>query len=258
MHGPIDCKICKSLFANTVASQVWGGLGEECQLKNNPGSWGTNKPRFLVLGFSKGPKQNEAWRNYGSGKLRFDQVPFYSFRKPSSKSLSMRERLHMLLVSLGVMEKESDIDSLFLPSESNFSFGSIVRCSISVRDSNGYTEDMKKIVSSFLDSDISLNVFNNCIERHLKEIPENTIIVLLGMDKDYITLTRNTFSSMYPGTREINELAFSDGKRTWVHVIHPSGRVTDNQFKAWIKGKNKTKKMLLVQQAIYQHRASNA
>ena len=256
-HGPISCSKCMDLFSNTRATKSWGGLGEPCKLINNPGSWGAENPKYLVLGFSKGPKQNEAWRNYEQGRLKFEDVPFYSRKKPESKSLSMRERLQMLLVALGFIDEYEDINNLFHSSEDSLSFGSVIRCSISVQDSISYTEDLKKIISTFGKDSCSSSIISNCINNYLSDIPSGTIIVLLGMDKDYIAESKRIFCSLYRTMRKINALSYTDGKRTWIHVAHPSGRLADKHFIAWVNAENKSKKVRFVHTAIHEHNANN-
>jgi hypothetical protein len=163
----------------------------------------------------------------------------------------------MLLVSLGLMTESENIDNLFYSAEKQFSFGSVVRCSISVKSDSGYTEDLKKIIATFSGDSCSSKILNNCINNYLSQIPKGTIVVLLGMDKEYINETKNIFGSLYKGLRKINALSYTDGERTWVHVAHPSGRLTDKQFTAWVNADNKSKNAHLVQSAIREHKVKH-
>uniref|UniRef100_UPI00402B3919 hypothetical protein n=1 Tax=Methylomonas sp. SPW-1 TaxID=3438877 RepID=UPI00402B3919 len=94
-HGFINCDTCKGLFSchdRDGSFERWGE-GETIRLVNNPAQWGTDKPTYRLLGFSKGDTQNQAMSEAKSGKLPFDEVPF--------NGKVMRNRLDQLLNAKG-------------------------------------------------------------------------------------------------------------------------------------------------------------
>jgi len=66
-HGPIECSEC----FDGMPTQ-WGKTTREFgavnpprwRIENNPAAWGAGTPRYLVLGFSKGPNQEMASRPF--------------------------------------------------------------------------------------------------------------------------------------------------------------------------------------------------
>lgn len=254
-HGPMRCTECADLFAHRDGG-VYGGRGEECRVENNPGWWGAAEPRYLVLGFSKGPRQNEAWSRFTAGNLAFEDLPFHTRKAPGTSALSMRERLALLLQELGLLREDESIDHIFCPTEyeSLFASGSLVKCSLMARDGQGYTEDLKKIVSVAKSGGLTHRVIERCASKYLSGIPGGTLVVMLGLDEAYVSYSKKLFSALYTGIRDINELCYSDGSRTWVHVAHPSGRVTDPQFTRWARGETKSNKVALSKEGIRLHR----
>src|SRR6267154_5768859 len=82
-HGRIGCRKCFTGEGSTQTVGKW-------QMVNDPASWGSAAPRVLILGFSKGFTQADAFR---SG--RFEDIPFKK----------MRPRLTEVLQLLGVLRK---------------------------------------------------------------------------------------------------------------------------------------------------------
>jgi hypothetical protein len=108
-HGRIACRRCFSSDDSTQTIGKW-------QMVNDPAAWGSANPTILILGFSKGFTQANAFR---SG--RFEDIPFKD----------MRTRLTEEMRMLGVIGKSEIIDQKMVATETEIGFGSLVRCSLS-------------------------------------------------------------------------------------------------------------------------------
>ena len=91
-HGEQSCRACfkashhidwheKSMLVFDEDDVRWG-------LRPNPGYWGDADPKILVLGFSKGPDQQEMINLYKRGRKNFEDIPFNSKSKQSRKALA--------------------------------------------------------------------------------------------------------------------------------------------------------------------------
>src|SRR5712664_2957981 len=87
-HGRIACRRCFSGNGSTQTIGKW-------QMVNDPAAWGSATPRILILGFSKGFTQANAFRSD-----RFEDIPFKD----------MRTRLTEELRFLGVIGKSETVD----------------------------------------------------------------------------------------------------------------------------------------------------
>ncbi len=67
-HGWLNCRRCFKGDEDPFEFDNW-------RLHDNPGYAGSSSPRILVLGFSKGKKQNEIARQGD-----YDKVPFAGMR----------------------------------------------------------------------------------------------------------------------------------------------------------------------------------
>lgn len=101
-HGRIACRRC---FKDDSDIQILS----EWQIVNDPGAWGSAIPEVMVLGFSKGFTQANAYR---SG--RFEDIPFKD----------MRPRLTDALRAIGVLELTEKVDEKMDASELRLGFGS--------------------------------------------------------------------------------------------------------------------------------------
>ena len=72
-HGKIQCRRCFPDKAIAHTDGLW-------RITNDPGAWGSRNPRYLVLGFSKGFTQADA---YANGP--FDAVPLPNFALDSKR-----------------------------------------------------------------------------------------------------------------------------------------------------------------------------
>jgi hypothetical protein len=107
-HGKIDCTLCFSTANETVTAGAW-------RFRNDPGHWGSADPRVLVLGFSKGATQVNAYDH-----KNFEDVAF----------AGARPRLKRMLLTFGLVHEDEDIEQKFRSVEKDFAFASLVRCSV--------------------------------------------------------------------------------------------------------------------------------
>jgi hypothetical protein len=212
-HGKIDCTLCFSTANETVTAGAW-------RFRNDPGHWGSADPRVLVLGFSKGATQANAYDH-----KNFEDVAF----------AGARARLKRMLLTLGLVHEDEDIEHKFRSVERDFAFASLVRCSVARWNSR-----TQKVLTS---GPVILNAFRepepvrlvtNCSRQFLQFLPKRLrLIVMLGIQDEYVNECRNLMARLYPGQIEIiNSVAYSNGPVIWVHAVHPSP--ANGHFGDWI------------------------
>ncbi len=238
-HGPIACRRCfQDVDGDVLEIGKWRAV-------NDPGAWGTATPRILILGFSKGFTQANAYR---SGK-HFENVPF----------ANMRVRLEASLKMLGFLATGDDIDSKFNSVEQQFAFGSLVRCSLSRQDeATGKYQCIGKVMPKAFSEAIN-PVVQRCASTFLSCLPQGVeIVVMLGNSDAYLKSCRELISSLHPSTfMDVNDVAYRANEALWVHLAHPSG--LNGWFKDWFAAGSDTasgRKCILAQQALARHGAS--
>lgn len=228
-HGPAACRICFSGKDSTLALGDW-------RLHNNPGYYGGSAPEVLVLGFSKGAKQN---RVAAAGE--FDSVAF----------AGARHRLQTVLTVLGQMPTDRGIDHLMTAREKQFGVASLVRCSF-CKMKNGVCKTSGDVIPSAFTTPSTLAIIRTCASTYLRRLPDATrLVVLLGTADAYIAKTRAIFSDLYRDFASVNEVAFRAGGALWVYGAHPSPG--NGHFEAWASGPGDTtsgRKRVLAQRAL--------
>jgi hypothetical protein len=106
-----------------------------------------------------------------------------------------------------------------------FGWGSLIRCTV-----ERYHPAKKEWVGSggmidqFMASDFGKTISSNCTTRFLRDLPPETRLVILfglGAGCAYVKTARTAIEHARPAQwRTINEVAYSDGKITVVHVEH--------------------------------------
>lgn len=207
-HGKIGCQICFPAGQSVITNGLW-------RARNDPGHWGSSNPRILVLGFSKGKTQADAYANIVFDEVAFDQ---------------MRDRLALILQALGLLKSHEDINSKFRPDERDFAFASLVRCSL-VRQ--GSTSGAL-VVRAFEEAQ-ALGFVQTCSTRFLRALPERLrLVLMLGTNDRYIEHARELIRSLHPGVTQFNPVAYGHLKVLWVHVAHPSR--ANGHFREWLDG----------------------
>ena len=220
-HGPIDCIDCYPSSIPRGGDYAKNGW----KIERNPGSWGSHDPVVLVLGFSKGPHQ---CHDILSAEERdFDAIPFRG----------MRPKLTKILQRLGLLGCDDDIGRHINAAESDFAFGSLVRCSLSRLDeANGeYTKSGSLIRTLSKNPDVDF--VRRCICNFLGTLPSRLrLVVLLGNDDAYIETCITALRQVHPGLHRLNPVTYHTGGVVWVHVVHPSGAGVKH-VQDWLRGK---------------------
>ena len=202
------------------------------RIVNDPGAWGSQTPEVLVLGFSKGFTQANAYKN-----KNFDRVPFDG----------MRPRLTEILQTLGLLGKHEIVDHRMVATEKQMAFGSLVRCSLSRWNEKpkkpkkpGYECTGEVILKAFTEAE-SAPIVHTCAKTYLSELPPSVrLVVMLGVDDLYIKHCKNlirTISGKKPV--DIKLVSYRTGKIAWVHASHPSP--LNGWHTAWVSGPESAK-----------------
>lgn len=216
-HGRIACRRCFSGDDNAQMIGKW-------QMVNDPAAWGSANPTILILGFSKGFTQANAFR---SG--RFEDIPFKD----------MRTRLTEEMRMLGVIGKLETIDQKMVATEAKLGFGSLVRCSLSRINKKGVLACTGEVMPKAFSEEISSNL-KTCAKTFLGDLPPSVrLVLMLGTTDSYIEGCREVVRSLHsPGFAEINEVSYRTGDVVWVHVSHPSG--LNGHHPTWMAGDQST------------------
>ena len=216
VHGRITCDRCHgcaSVFNRTrleAPNDMW-------RITANPMAWGNDRPEVLVLGFSKGPNQI---RDIETSP--HDDVAFKAGRANVGKILA-----HVGLMRPGDVDAlRAQVDAAISDQKGRFGWGSLIRCTVERHDpEKGWTSTGGKMIDGFLaDPEFGQAVAENCASRFLRHLPSETkLIVMFGMGEKlgYVKSAYTTISRARPGKwRWVNEVAYSDGHITVVHVEH--------------------------------------
>lgn len=202
-HGMIDCREC---YLNndeiTLPHEKW-------RMVNDPCAWGSDTPKYLVLGFSKGSTQAGIYQ-----KGNFEDIAF----------AKMRTRLTQALQIVGVLSETEKVDDKIKNSDSNIAFGSLIRCSVSRLDKkkeNTYSSSGDLIIKSFTEIP---DVINTCTKKYLTDLPPTTkAVFLLGNRDQYVKECQKLLNKLFPNDfKQINSMAVSANNRLWIHLAHPS------------------------------------
>ncbi|MEY9441695.1 hypothetical protein [Bradyrhizobium elkanii] len=218
-HGRISCTRCFSSGA------TWGATYIEQNgwiLENNPLSWGSDNPRYLVLGFSKGTRQCDLLQS-----AQHDQIPFAGFR----------HNVTAIVRKLGLLGPNEQIEDRIQDKEQDFGFGSLIRCSVAHLD----PVTNKPLKSGDIIGRLSKRTAGNdwvynCMHNFLSRLPPRLeVVVLLSNDDSYIEACFSRLRNLHPGLRRINSVAYSDGQVTWIHTVHGSP-LAQSHINAWLAG----------------------
>jgi hypothetical protein len=207
-HGKVGCQICFPSGQSVVTAGAWTA-------RNDPGHWGSSNPRILVLGFSKGKTQADAYAQRAFDEVAFDR---------------MRDRLAQILYRLDLLKSGEEINSKFRPDEKEFAFASLVRCSV-VRQG---TTSGALVVKAFEEPQ-GLRFVRTCSTRFLSILPERLgLVLMLGTNDRYIEHARELIRSLHGEITQFNPVAYGDSRVIWVHAAHPSG--ANGHFMEWLSG----------------------
>jgi hypothetical protein len=182
----------------------------------NPLAWGNSQPEILVLGFSKGPSQ--------AGVLEtviHNDVPYRKGRKQIGKILA-----HVgLLPTADPDELKMMVDRAIADTCGRFGWGSLVRCTVERFDAKEQEwVGSGGMIDEFMATEFGKRISTTCATRFLADLTPATKLILmfgLGARGSYVSTARKAIESARPGSwQSVNEIAYTDGAITVVHVEH--------------------------------------
>ena len=188
---------------------------DDWRITANPLAWGNPQAEIVVLGFSKGPTQAGAIAGsdhdaiaYKGGRHNVGKILAFLGLIPDGDSTFLRQ----------------SVDRLVADQHGRFHFGSLIRCTVERLDKGEWKGSGGGMLDRFVATSFGRDVASSCASRYLGELPKQTRLVLLfgmGAGGNYISAARNLLQSGLPGAwRRINEVAYSNGPVTYVHVEH--------------------------------------
>jgi hypothetical protein len=216
-HGWTRCDRC---YSTTEQHRFIGnGSPPQWKIERPNGSWGSADPLAIIFGFSRGARQSKP--------LPYDDIAF----------AGMRQQLTRIMQVLGLLSPTDHVNNRIRPSERDFHFASLFRCSVSMWDKKkaSYAKSGNSILEKFLESSETRRVAETCTERFLAKLPSRTkLVLLLGNSADYVAGCRELFGRLYPGIQTLNEVAYTNGAVTWVHTIHAAAQ--GSYLPQWLSG----------------------
>ena len=208
------CVVCVSCHLQ-VATRIYGGEyfdAElfECELKSEAltdGDWSLNAG-------------TSTWGNPNAECLLLTFTNRSQHWEPSTAFEGSSTAVAKILTHLGPIATGEDINKLISDQTGRFHVGSLIRCSLAYRG----TEAGCRVLDKFVDTPFGKEVTGRCTTKFLRDLPTATRLVILfglGTRGNYVTAAREVIERARPGDWEtINEVAYSDGKVTFVHVEH--------------------------------------
>ncbi len=219
-HGKISCRKC---FVNSSDDVV--APNPSWRMVNDPGAWGSNAPRILVLGFSKGATQAGIYK-----RGKFEEIAFSG----------MRPRLTQALQSMGVLDEHETSDQKIGDPKSDIAFGSLIRCSVSRKDEKASAKigsDVYACTGPLISKAFSEipHVVEACASMYLATLPKSVkIVFFLGNTDSYVKYCQRLIQSMFQRNfSQFNSMAVKADGRFWIHLAHPSG--LNGHFNDWLK-----------------------
>lgn len=215
LHGRISCSLCHSRPVVFDETKTEGARGE-WRLTANPLAWGNPRAEVLVLGFSKGPSQAGELK-----RLAHNDIPYRRGRLQVGKILS-----HIGLLPHAKPEDLKRIVERAIADESGrFSWGSLVRCTVERFDSKDRVWiGSGGMIDQFMGTQFGTEVSSTCATQFLRHLPLETKLIImfgLGAGGSYVATARKAIQSARPGAwRTVNDVAYTDGTVTVVHVEH--------------------------------------
>lgn len=213
-HGRIDCTRCFDSCGQVEFDETKRTEGD-WRITANPLAWGNDTPDVIVLGFSKGPTQAGA-----TGTNFHDDIAFKNGRAIVGKILN---HIGLLPLSAGEDMKQA-VSRLIADQHGRFHFGSMVRCTVEQFKKGIWIGSGCGMLDKFVAAPFGKEISTNCTERFLKYLPARTKLIVMFGTGSKLSYVRESFS-LYKKARGgewqwINDVAYTDGKVTVVHVEH--------------------------------------
>lgn len=228
-HGRVNCSRCfagQELEFDKTRREASDG---RWRITWSPLAWGNTRPEVIVLGFSKGPTQRRALTSF-----HHDEIAFKGGRKAVGQILS-----HVGLVEPPIDGNYGSLAKRLIAEQAGrFHFGSFIRCTVERYDEE--EREWKGSGAGMLDKYVATQfgeeVTRNCVSQFLRGIPDSVRLVVLfglGRDLNYVREARRILKSVRGGRwRTINDVAYTDGRVTFVHVEH--FKVQGAHLKNWL------------------------
>lgn len=213
-HGRVNCTRCfdscgKVEFDTTKRTE------DNWRITANPLAWGNEEPEVIVLGFSKGPTQANAM-----SKVPHDEIAYKGARPNVGKILK-----HVGLLQQHAGETpEQAASRLIADCHGRFHFSSFIRCTVEQHKKGTWQGSGGRMLDKFVATRFGKEIATNCTTRFLKDLPSRTkLIVMFGMGSklNYVRESFKLYKMARGGEwRWINDVAYTDGRVTVVHVEH--------------------------------------
>lgn len=217
-HGRIDCTKCFNKCSHAEFDKTQREEGA-WRITANPLAWGNTDPEIIVLGFSKGPTQSGALNS-----TPHDQIAFKGSRRNVGKIL---KHIGLLNSSAGT-DLGHAVNELIENRTGRFHFGSLIRCTVEQHIKGAWKGSGGSMLDKFVATDFGKEVAANCSIQFLKNLPLKTkLIIMFGTGKklNYVGELFEFFKKTRGGTWQmLNDVAYTDGKVTVVHVEHFASR----------------------------------
>lgn len=217
-HGRANCVLCFEPALSTDFDKTRRASPDRTwRITSNPLAWGSVEPEIVVLGFSKGPTQAGALAS-----SPHDEIAYKGSRTAVGK----------ILAHIGVVPQPTNgdykgmVDRLISDRTGRFHFGSLVRCTVERYDEKdrSWKGSGGGMLDKFMATQFGNEVATNCASQFLGALPSRTKVVVmfgLGSKLNYVGAARKLVEAARPGKwRTVNEVAYSDGDVTFVHVEH--------------------------------------
>lgn len=217
-HGRIECTHCFKAFSRIEFNKTKREDGA-WRITANPLAWGNVAPEVIILGYSKGPKQAGALTS-----TPHDEIAYKGSRGNVGKILK-----HVGLLNSQTGEDLGQlVNRLISDRHGRFHFGSLIRCTVEQSIKNVWKGSGGGMLDKFVATSFGKEVSTNCTAQFLKNLPTNTkLVVMFGMGSklNYVGESFELFKATRGGRwRMINDVAYTDGKVTVVHVEHFASR----------------------------------
>ncbi len=209
-HDRVDCALCHRNSPVVFNQTRTVSEKQDWRVTANPLAWGNPHAEILVLGFSKGPNALGALAT-----KPHDDIPF----------AGKRRQVRKILARIGVMDMEADIGSLIASQAGQFAWGSLIRCTVERQKAGNWKSSGGGMLDKFVATPFGHQVASNCAKKFLKNFPDETkLVVLFGLGEklNYVREARKVIEMARGGANlcPINEVAYTDGLVTFVHVEH--------------------------------------
>jgi hypothetical protein len=212
-HGRIACSLCHDKPVVFDETRTEGERGS-WRITANPLAWGNHRPEVLILGFSKGPSQAGELR-----RLPHDEIPYRKGRLQVGRILA-----HIGLLPAAERDAlKAMVSRAIADSNGRFGWGSLVRCTVERFNSKEWVGS-GGMIDPFMSTPFGQQISKNCATRFLARLPDETKLIImfgLGAGGAYVAAARKIIQAARAGAwRTVNEVAYTDGRVTVVHVEH--------------------------------------